>query len=139
MAVSNGKVILLLVIVAILSYDIGKHGALSSSNTGRFMKDIGALQYGKDIWEKTKSYSYIPAYAEEKTHAVFEWIDHHAPWLLDNVKTRSAKICEVVKQNSLIQWQSFLHHFYLGLEWAKTDVFVVTCLQRIFRSTQRKH
>jgi hypothetical protein len=27
----------------------------------------------------------------------------------------------------------------LGLEWAKTDVFVVTCLQRIFRSTQRKH
>ncbi|KDR16686.1 hypothetical protein L798_09076 [Zootermopsis nevadensis] len=52
-----GSFLLLLAIAGLLSYDIRKHGSFHSSSSGRFLNDIGALQYGEHAWAKTKFYS----------------------------------------------------------------------------------
>ncbi|XP_063225460.1 transmembrane protein 214-A [Bacillus rossius redtenbacheri] len=52
-----GSFFLLLIISALLAYDVQKHGTFKSSSTGSFLKDIGALKYGEHAWARTKYYS----------------------------------------------------------------------------------
>lgn len=75
----TGNFLLLLVIVGLLAYDIRKHGSFQSSSTGRFLNDIGALQYGEHAWAKTKFYSNKSyRWAEENIPHYYKTVGDHA-------------------------------------------------------------
>nr|CAD7597617.1 unnamed protein product [Timema genevievae] len=140
-----------------------------SCNTGRFLNDIGALQYGEHAWSRTKHYSSksyqwaevnVPHYykivevqakpyvqqawdlslvlvnqlqlwygnirqlVEEKTPLVVTWIEHYAPGLLGEVKTRSLATWDLTKSYTVLSWQYAREYSLLGFGWVQNNVLV---------------
>lgn len=79
----TGCFLLLFAVVALLSYDIKKHGSFHSSSTGRFLNDIGAVQYGEHAWARTKFYSDKSyRWAEANVPHYYKLVgDHAKPYL----------------------------------------------------------
>jgi hypothetical protein len=51
-------------------------------------------------------------------------INSNAPGLLEKGKAHSTEAWELMKQNALIMWQSFLQYSSMGLEWVRANVLV---------------
>lgn len=52
------SLLLLFAISGLLSFDINKHGSFRDSSTGRFLKDVGALNYCENAWGRVQIYSF---------------------------------------------------------------------------------
>nr|CAD7196824.1 unnamed protein product [Timema douglasi] len=142
---------------------------MHACNTGRFLNDIGALQYGEHAWSRTKHYSSksyqwaevnVPHYykivevqakpyvqqavdlslvlanqlqlwygnirqlVEEKTPVVVTWVEHYAPGLLGEVKTRSLATWDLTKSYAVLSWQYAREYSLVGFGWVQNNVLV---------------
>nr|CAD7576433.1 unnamed protein product [Timema californicum] len=165
----SGSFLLLLAIAGVLAFDIKKNGSFKACNTGRFLNDIGALQYGEHAWSRTKHYSSksyqwaevnVPHYykivevqakpyvqqavdlslvlanqlqlwygnirqlVEEKTPVVVTWVEHYAPGLLGEVKTRSLATWDLTKSYAVLSWQYAREYSLVGFGWVQNNVLV---------------
>ncbi|KAG7200304.1 hypothetical protein KM043_017769 [Ampulex compressa] len=165
----KGSIVLLLLIGAVLAYDLRKHGSFEASSTGKFMKNSGIMMYGQKAWMTTKMYSVkglecveasapeyykatidlctpyikltkdiclvmknlsiklyenIMAYIMKNGPLVVETIEHYAPGMLDEIRTRSMQGLELIKVYSAMIGEIIIEHSTNTIRWLGRNVFV---------------
>ncbi|XP_011060330.1 PREDICTED: transmembrane protein 214-A isoform X2 [Acromyrmex echinatior] len=135
----SASLLLLLLIGAIVAYDTQKHGSFKGHKA---VKD-SSPEYYKAVVDlcapyiklagdsclivrnlSIKLYNNVAAYVERNVPIIIDTIEHYAPGILEQIKSRSLQGLEFVKVSFILIGEKVIEHSSASIQWLEKNVFV---------------
>lgn len=110
------SVLLLFAISGLLSFDINKHGSFRDSSTGRFLKDIGALNYCESAWGRVQIYSF----------QAYMWSLNNLPYYYEKANVILSPYVEIIKDIIFILLNNLWNCVNVLAEYTAEKIPVIT-------------
>ncbi|XP_014473777.1 PREDICTED: transmembrane protein 214-A isoform X2 [Dinoponera quadriceps] len=134
----TGSLFLLLIIGAIVAYDIQKHGSFQGHQTIKDSSEyykaavdlcVPYVKLAGDVYVIVKNvsikmYNNALVYVEKKTPVVLDTVEHYLPGIVDQIQSRSLQALEFVKVSFALVGEKVIEHSSATIDWLGKNVFV---------------